>query len=45
MLLSNTAGILEILYIFYFSKRKTLERYDKHVDGVIEKGKKVVTGK
>ena len=37
LLILNTFSILEIAYIFYFSKRKIFKKVDEAIDKVIEK--------
>jgi hypothetical protein len=37
LLLLNTLTILEILYVLYFSKKKTLKSVDEKIDEVSEK--------
>jgi hypothetical protein len=43
LLVLNTVGILEILYIFHFSKKNTFKKMDHYADKTVENIKKTVT--
>lgn len=45
LLVLNTAGILDILYIFFFSERDFGKKLDKKVDGAVEKVRDAVEEK